>query len=177
MSILSPQQIYDLAVNAGFPSDVAETMTGIAIRESGGNPLAFNGNHATGDESYGLWQINMIGSMGKQRMNQLGLSSPSELLDPSVNARAAFQLWNGNNANLDTLWYVNRGIWKERLDTILASIKGTLNLGSGDTGNVAVDEYGVPIEPVTGPSTDFYSVGLIALVVFGAFLLIRRVAN
>ena len=34
-------------------------MTAIALRESAGDPNAFNGDAATGDRSYGLWQINM----------------------------------------------------------------------------------------------------------------------
>ncbi len=38
---------------------------------------------------------------------QLGLSDPTQLYDPATNAAAAFLLWGGNPANLQTAWYIN----------------------------------------------------------------------
>ena len=40
-------------------------MTAIAMAESSGDSAALNNNPNTGDLSYGLWQINMIGDMGR----------------------------------------------------------------------------------------------------------------
>ena len=105
---MTPAEIYQTARNAGFPPDTAVTMTAIALRESGGNPAAYNGNSATGDSSYGLWQINMIGSLGPARMQQFGITDPSQLLDPATNAKAAYAIWAGNDANLNTAWYINQ---------------------------------------------------------------------
>lgn len=77
---------------AGFRGPALKTAYGIAMRESGGRPTAFNGNTGTGDRSYGLFQINMLGSLGPSRVRQFGLSSEKDLLDPVTNARAAFRL-------------------------------------------------------------------------------------
>lgn len=115
MPTLSPGEIYSLARNAGFPAEQAVKMTAIALRESSGKTDAFNGDASTGDRSYGLWQINMYGNLGPARMRQFGLTNEAELLDPQVNARAAYQIWNGNDKNLDVAWYINRpGIYQDR---------------------------------------------------------------
>ena len=66
----------------------------VAMKESGGNPRAHNGNASTGDNSYGLWQINMIGSMGPSRRKDLKLSSNEQLFDPATNARAAKRIYD-----------------------------------------------------------------------------------
>ena len=86
---LTIPQILKLALDAGFPDVVAVTMTAIAKRESDGVPSAFNGNSSTGDESYGLWQINMIGALGDARMKQFGLKDKAEPYStrPSTRAR------------------------------------------------------------------------------------------
>ena len=57
---LSNAQLASYARQAGFPEEKIPTIVGIARAESGGNPLALNPNRATGDESYGLMQVNMI---------------------------------------------------------------------------------------------------------------------
>ncbi len=76
-----------LAMDAGFTKEQAKTMAAIAGGESSFNNMAHN---TKGDDnSYGLWQINMLGAMGPDRRRQLGLSSNDELFDPATNARAA----------------------------------------------------------------------------------------
>lgn len=107
--MLTPAQIYALARAAGFPPVVAVTMTAIALRESSGNPNAFNANAATGDRSYGLWQINMFQGLAAERLKLFGLAHAEQLLDPATNAHAAFVLWGGNNKNLSTAWYIDKG--------------------------------------------------------------------
>lgn len=94
MATLTPDTIAKVAWNAGFGRDVPTLARAVAIAlaESGGNPNAHNGNAATGDDSYGLWQINMIGSMGPARRKQFGITSNAELYDPQINANAAWKL-------------------------------------------------------------------------------------
>jgi hypothetical protein len=65
------------------------------MRESGGNARAFNGNATTGDKSYGLFQINMLGGMGPARMAQYGLPNEEALFDPATNAKVAFKMSKG----------------------------------------------------------------------------------
>lgn len=91
--VLDAGEIRNLALDAGFPPDVAMEMVRIAWRESNHRPGVLNANAATGDESYGLWQINMRGDLGRHRMRQFGIREKHELLDGRVNARAAYALW------------------------------------------------------------------------------------
>ena len=104
--VLSADQIYSLARQAGFPSDVAITMTAVAFRESAGCPTAHNPGVNGSEDSYGLWQINVKANPGI--LAQLGLSSPSQLYNPATNAAAAALLWGGNNANLNIAWAINQ---------------------------------------------------------------------
>jgi Lysozyme like domain len=104
-SKLNGRQVNDLALGAGFTASDARTMTQIAWGESGWNPRAHNPNSSTGDNSYGLWQINMLGSMGPSRRKALGLTSNEQLYDPATNARAARMIWKSQGFNA---WSVYR---------------------------------------------------------------------
>ena len=83
------QGAYKLALDAGFNPDNARIMAGIAGAESSYNPSARNPDASTGDNSYGLFQINMLGDMGPERRQLFGIDSNDQLLDPATNARAA----------------------------------------------------------------------------------------
>ena len=65
------------------------------MKESRGNPLDHNGNRKTGDNSYGLFQVNMLGSMGQERRDKFSLEYNAQLLDPVVNAQIAYHMSNG----------------------------------------------------------------------------------
>jgi spore coat assembly protein SafA len=91
---LSRVQLAQVFHQAGFRGENLVNMVAIAMRESRGNPQAFNGDGGTGDLSYGLTQINMLGSLGPARREQLGLTSNEQLFDPLTNAKAAFALSN-----------------------------------------------------------------------------------
>ena len=80
---------------AGFRGRALQTAYAVAMAESGGRAGAFNGNAKTGDKSYGLFQINMLGDMGPARLKQYGLSSNDDLLDPLTNAKVAFRMSGG----------------------------------------------------------------------------------
>ena len=88
---LSQSQIQDLAVQVGFPSDVAPVISKIAMGESSGRSTAFNGKGA--DQSYGLMQINMLGGMGPERRKAFGLTSNEDLYDPLTNMKAAYEIY------------------------------------------------------------------------------------
>lgn len=106
---LSTSEVYALARSAGFPPDRARMMVAIAMRESGLDPSARCTNCFPGivEDSVGLWQINMHGALGQARLSQFGISSADELLDPYVNARAAYLTWGGNDNNLEIAWRIN----------------------------------------------------------------------
>lgn len=87
--------LMDILRQAGFTGSSLDTAYAIAMAESGGNAKAFNGNQKTGDRSYGLFQINMLGGMGPERRKQFGLSSNDSLYDALTNARVAFKMSDG----------------------------------------------------------------------------------
>lgn len=112
MATLPSSEIGRLALTAGFPSDVVPTMTAIALAESGGNPNAHNDEGP--DDSYGLWQINMRGDMGPNRRKLFGISSNTELFNPSVNAKAAYAIYKSQG--LDGWTTYTSGKYKEHLN-------------------------------------------------------------
>ncbi|WP_181771345.1 transglycosylase SLT domain-containing protein [Amycolatopsis pittospori] len=87
MTKLTPEQIARHAYDAGFRGDGLTTAVAVALAESGGNTRAHNATPP--DNSYGLWQINMLGAMGPERRRQFGLDSNAELFDAATNAKAA----------------------------------------------------------------------------------------
>lgn len=89
---LGPEQLVDLALQAGFSPELAPIMAAISLAESGGRTNAHNPNRETGDNSYGLWQINMIDNLGSERRKIFGLKRDEDLWDPATNVRAAKQV-------------------------------------------------------------------------------------
>lgn len=93
-------EVTKLLYDTGFRGADLARAVAIAGRESiGFNPRAFNGNEKTGDQSYGLFQINMRGALGPSRRKSQKLSSNEDLFDPVVNARVAFQMYLDNKYN------------------------------------------------------------------------------
>ena len=89
---LNAEQVAQAAYAAGFRGQDLVTMVAIAKGESGWNSTSHNPKPP--DDSYGLWQINMLGSMGPARRKTFGISANEELFDPMTNARAAFSIYN-----------------------------------------------------------------------------------
>ena len=92
---LSDKDLVGLLQATGFKGQSLKYAWAIAKKESHGRPLAYNGNSRTGDNSFGLFQVNMLGSMGENRRSQFGLSSNAELLNPVVNAQVAYDMSKG----------------------------------------------------------------------------------
>lgn len=97
---LTSEAVAQMAYKAGFRGADLVSIVGIVMRESGNNPRAFNGNRGTGDQSYGLTQINMLGSMGPDRLGMFGISSADQLFDPQTNLNAAFKLYQASGNSL-----------------------------------------------------------------------------
>jgi hypothetical protein len=92
---LSDAELIQVLESAGFSGNSLKQAWAIVMRESGGNSNAFNGNSNTGDKSYGLFQINMIGKLGPDRLAKYGLESNDSLFNPQTNARVAYQMSSG----------------------------------------------------------------------------------
>ena len=91
---LDAKQIVQVARAAGIPEKDVPLMTAIALAESGGKSGAHNTKYP--DNSYGLWQINMLDEpgymLGEERRKQFGLKSNDELFNPVTNAKAAYAI-------------------------------------------------------------------------------------
>ncbi len=86
--------LYAWLQQAGLSGEKLRTAWAVGMAESGGNPRAHNGNAGTGDNSYGLYQINMLGAMGPERRRQYGLSSNEDLFDPMTNIKVMLKMSN-----------------------------------------------------------------------------------
>ncbi|MEW2498366.1 transglycosylase SLT domain-containing protein [Streptomyces nodosus] len=90
--------LMDILKKAGFKGEGLKMAYAIAMAESSGNARAHNGNAGTGDNSYGLFQINMLGGMGPERRKRYGLKSNDDLFDPLTNAKIAYAMSNGGKS-------------------------------------------------------------------------------
>jgi hypothetical protein len=92
---LSDYELKELLAAVGFEGKALRTAWAIAKTESSGRPLAYNGNRNTGDSSYGIFQINMLGNLGVARKEKFDLRSNVLLFDPVINAEITYYMTNG----------------------------------------------------------------------------------
>ena len=94
---LTDLELKELLSLVGFKGKDLIVAWAVAKKESSGRPLAFNGNHKTGDSSYGMFQINMIDTLGPDRRTKFDLDSNAELFNPVKNAEIAYYMTNGGD--------------------------------------------------------------------------------
>ena len=92
---LSDIELKELLAAVGFEGKALKTAWAIAKTESSGRPLAYNGNRKTGDSSYGIFQINMLGNLGVARKEKFDLRSNVLLFDPVINAEITYYMTKG----------------------------------------------------------------------------------
>ena len=102
---LSDIELKELLAAVGFEGKALKTAWAIAKTESSGRPLAYNGNRKTGDSSYGIFQINMLGDLGIARKEKFDLRSNILLFDPVINAEITYYMTNGG-----TNWSAWKGL-------------------------------------------------------------------
>ena len=101
----SPEQIARIAKTAGIPEKHIPTMVSIALAESGGDIGArYNPEGNTGEDSYGLWQINMDPRYADERLKLFGIDNKKELFDPVTNAKAAYEIFKLQGFNAWTVY-------------------------------------------------------------------------
>ena len=93
--MLSDEDLKHLLATVGFEGKALRTAWAIAKRESNGRPMAYNGNRNTGDSSYGIFQINMLGNLGIDRKEKFNLKSNVLLFDPVINAEITYYMTKG----------------------------------------------------------------------------------
>lgn len=85
---LSDSELISVLREAGFRGESLKWAWAVAMQESTARPYAFNKS----SNCYGLFQINMTGSMGPDRREKFGLESNNELFDPLTNAKIAYHM-------------------------------------------------------------------------------------
>ena len=93
--MLTPEDLKDLLWAVGFEGIALKTAWSVARVESNGRPMALNDNIKTGDKSYGIFQINMLGDLGLVRKEKFNLVSNKELFDPVTNAEITYYMTKG----------------------------------------------------------------------------------
>jgi hypothetical protein len=127
---LTAEQVAQMAYAVGFRGQGLINVVAIAGRESHYNPGAHNPNRSTGDDSYGLMQINMLGNLGPARREQFGITSNEQLFDPMINLRAAYMM-SGQGTDFDP-WGGYKGMSDTYNTNMTAARQVVQALGLGD---------------------------------------------
>jgi len=93
--MLTDKELLQLLKAVGFEGQALKMAWGMAKAESNGRPMAYNGNRNTGDSSYGIFQINMLGNLGDDRKEKFDLRSNVLLFDPVINAEITYYMTKG----------------------------------------------------------------------------------
>ncbi len=82
------REYLQLGLQNGLSKEEAILMAAVGMAESTGDSGArLIGGPVTGADPRGLWQINMAGNLGPDRLRRYGLRSAEDLDDPETNAR------------------------------------------------------------------------------------------
>jgi len=95
--ILTDKELIKLLKSVGFEGKALKMAWAVAKAESNGRPMAYNGNRSTGDSSYGIFQINMLGKLGSDRKEKFELRSNILLFDPVINAEITYYMTQGGS--------------------------------------------------------------------------------
>jgi len=131
----------ELLKKVGATDEEAIRLAAIAGYESGGGSKAhFTPEESGGtDNSYGLWQVNMIGNLGPARRREYKLSSNEDLFDPVTNAQAALAILRSQGWGA---WTTNTKVTQQDLKEsrkALENIKGGNASGGYTTKQKRVD--------------------------------------
>lgn len=192
MSTIGHAQLVALAAGAQFPASEQDTAAAIALAESGGNANAHNA--VPPDNSFGLWQINMIGDLGPARRKALQIPDNTALFDPATNADAAYLIWKSAGGKFTPWSTFNNGAYKRHLSGT-APTAGAVTDQQRAGAMAALDKYNAAqkavlasnplLEPILTFTDNFRKQGwnviviLVALVliVLGVVIIMRRTAG
>lgn len=90
---LSDEELDSILRQAGFSGYGLKMAKAIVFYESTNRPMALNKS----SNCYGLFQINMTGSMGPNRREKYGLKSNEDLYNPLISAQIAYQMSDGGS--------------------------------------------------------------------------------
>jgi Lysozyme like domain len=123
------------AMGVGLTGDALVMAVAIAGAETGGTWSPTAHNPIPPDNSYGLWQINMLGNLGPARRAQFHLTSNDELYDPDTNARAMYAISHGGTNWGAWSTYLS-GAYNGHLTTARAAVQAAGGTVTGHTTTV-----------------------------------------
>ena len=147
----SRKGLYRLLSSVGFKGKGLQTAFAVALAESGGRSFAHNNNRRTADDSYGLFQINMLGALKKERLSKhwkaadgrtFRIHSTKDLYDPKTNAKVAYHM-TGHGSNWSKWSAYKSGAFAKYLDDAERAKGG---------GAVSEMNMGVASAPASGTS-------------------------
>jgi hypothetical protein len=94
---VSPDQLYKALTAEGLPPDVAAAFVSIAGRESGFRTGAHNDNTKTGDNSYGLFQVNLLHGGWGPFLQAHGMADPASQLQTFEGSVQAAKILYGSS--------------------------------------------------------------------------------
>jgi hypothetical protein len=127
---LTDKELVELLQVVGFEGQDLKEAWAIAKKESNGRPLAFNGNKLTGDNSYGIFQINMIDTLGEDRRDKFELGTNAELFNPVKNVQIAFHMSNGGEDW--SSWHIGKSAYTSTSSSHYAKFKQWLSKFPGE---------------------------------------------
>lgn len=127
---LTDKELVELLQVVGFKGQDLKEAWAIAKKESNGRPLAFNGNKLTGDNSYGIFQINMINSLGEDRREKFDLDHNADLFNPVTNVEIAFHMSNGGEDW--SSWHIGKDAYTSTSGKHFAKFKEWLSKFPGE---------------------------------------------
>jgi murein DD-endopeptidase MepM/ murein hydrolase activator NlpD len=142
-------QLIKLAQQVGFKGNNAAVAASVAMAESGGNSMAHNRKRP--DNSYGLWQINMIDDLGPDRRRRYNLKSNDDLFDPLTNAKVAYKMSGGSNFSAWTTYTGGKYL------AFLPSAQNLLSSGAVQKASLPTEQ---PLKAVKNPKLDIKKLGL-----------------
>jgi hypothetical protein len=166
-------QLVSLAQGAGCSASAAQIAAAVAMAESGGRAGAHN--PVPPDNSYGLWQINMIGALGPERRRQFGISRNEDLWNAATNARAMYAVSGGCSRWSPWTTYTS-GAYKQFLQSA-APAPAPVGGSSVPTGSADGGGFEVPSVTTEILQTPFLSglppLAIIGALAVGAWLILR----
>lgn len=120
----------------GFRGKALETAFAVALAESGGVSKR-NYNPKTGDDSYGAFQINMLGKLGPARRKKFNLARNSDLLNGPTNVRVAYAMSHEGNNFKAWSTYKSGKFTKFLDDAHSTAVSAGFGVGGGDGAGTA----------------------------------------
>ncbi len=148
MTKLTPEQIAEHAHAAGFRGENLTTAVAVALAESGGKTDSHNTDGL--DDSYGLWQINMYGTLGPDRRQKNDLDADRELFDPSTNADAAHRVFREDGGSFEPWGAYTNGSYRQFLDEARRAVRAQKDRKSPAKKDTAQDGFQVDPEALSG---------------------------